>query len=55
MARICTVCHHAKRHEIDRALVESVPTLQVADQYKLARSSVQRHEAKHLVEKMRFL
>jgi hypothetical protein len=52
VARNCTICRHAKRHEIDRALVEGVPTLQVADQYKLARSSVRRHQASHLGEKM---
>jgi hypothetical protein len=52
MARTCTICRHAKRHEIDRALVEGVSALQLAEQYKLARSSMQRHEAKHLVEKM---
>jgi hypothetical protein len=52
MARICTVCHHPKRAEIDRALVGGMPALQVADQYRLARSSLQRHQASHLVEKM---
>jgi hypothetical protein len=52
MARICTVCCHAKRQEIDRALVGGVPTLKVAGQYKLARTSVRRYQASHLVEKM---
>jgi hypothetical protein len=52
MARICTVCRHAKRQEIDRQLVGGVPTLKVAGQYKLARTSVRRHQASHLVEKM---
>jgi hypothetical protein len=52
MARICTICRHARRHEIDQALVGGTPALQVADQYKLARSSLQRHQVSHLVEKM---
>jgi hypothetical protein len=52
MARNCTICRHAKRHEIDRALVEGVPVLQLAERYKLVRSSLQRHQASHLVEKM---
>jgi len=52
MARICTVCHHPKRAEIDHELVGGAPALQVADQYKLARSSVQRHQTSHLLEKI---
>jgi hypothetical protein len=52
MARICTICRHARRHEIDRALVGGVAPQKVADQYRLTRTSVRRHQASHLKEKI---
>ena len=52
MSQICTVCSHPKHQEINRALLEGVPALQLANQYGLARSSMQRHRDKHLAEKM---
>lgn len=52
MSRLCTVCEHPKRQEIDRALVEGTPAFRIAKKHTLARSSVQRHKDEHLTEKL---
>jgi hypothetical protein len=52
MAQACTVCRHPKRPEIDRALVTGAADLKVAKDYGLARSSVQRHKARHIAEQI---
>lgn len=49
----CTVCDHAKRDEIDRALVaDRASDRAIASKYGLTRSSVQRHGEKHLPERL---
>ena len=48
MPRACTVCTHAERDVIDRALVESTPKRRIAAQHGLVESAVRRHAEKHL-------
>src|SRR5260221_8724078 len=49
MARLCTVCSHTQRHEIDAALLEhATGYAKIAGRYGLVLSSVQRHAQNHL-------
>jgi hypothetical protein len=43
MSRACTTCQHLKRPEIDRRLAAGEPTAQVARDYELSPSSLNRH------------
>ncbi len=46
--RPCTICGHAARAEIDRALTAGVSLRAVADQFRLPRTSLTRHRANHV-------
>ncbi len=48
MPRICTVCSHAERAEIDKALVESTPERSIAKHYAVSPAAVHRHKAEHM-------
>ena len=49
----CSVCHHAKRAEIDDALVAGMGTRTLATQYPdLTRSSLERHSRNHVRARM---
>jgi len=48
MPRVCTVCAHAERAAIDRALVGGTACREVAALYRVSADSVERHAAKHL-------
>ena len=48
MPRACTICTHAERDAIDRALIESTPKRRIAAQHGLEESAVRRHAEKHL-------
>jgi len=48
MPRACTICTHAERDAIDRALVEAAPMRRIAAEHSLAETSVRRHAARHL-------
>lgn len=48
MPRVCTVCTHAERGAIDRALATGTPNRRIATQYGLSEASVRRHAAEHL-------
>ena len=49
MARLCTVCTHPQRREIDAALVEHAAGYRaIAARFALTKPSLQRHEANHL-------
>jgi len=53
MPRVCTVCNHPQRHEIDKELVAGGTNRAIAGQYPpLTRSAVQRHKDEHLPEKL---
>jgi hypothetical protein len=44
----CTVCTHPERAAIDRAIVSGISLGNVAERYKLAKTSVFRHKAEHI-------
>ncbi len=48
MSRRCTICDHAERDQIDRALVRGAPFRHIAAQYGLSTGALQRHKAEHL-------
>ena len=48
MPRQCSVCAHQKLAEIDRALVGGVSLRDIAGQYRVSKSSLERHKANHL-------
>lgn len=51
--RVCTICTHPQRHEIDLCLVEGVHSLNtLSKKYGLGRNSLARHKAMHLVDKL---
>lgn len=50
MTRICTVCAHPERREIDKALVAAAnPYRDIARQYGLSKDALLRHKADHLL------
>jgi methylthioribose-1-phosphate isomerase len=51
--RRCTVCAHDERAAIDRALVRGAPFREVAAQYKLTKSAVERHHKQHVPQLLR--
>jgi len=50
MPRLCAVCSHEKRIEIDEALVSGKSVRAIALQYNLSKDSVFRHSQNHLPE-----
>jgi hypothetical protein len=48
MPRVCTICTHPQRPEIDRALVEGATYRTIADRYGLSETALKRHKADHL-------
>ena len=53
MPRSCTVCVHAKREEIDRALVEGVSAAEISGRYRtVGERAVRRHRSNHLPAKL---
>lgn len=48
MARPCSICTHADRLEIEKAILESVPFRQIALRYGMSAVSVRRHKEAHL-------
>lgn len=48
MARPCTICEHARRAEIDRALVAGETFRHIAAHYGLSTGALQRHKSEHL-------
>jgi hypothetical protein len=45
VSRVCTVCSHAERELIDRALVGQQPNLHVARRYGVTEQALRRHQA----------
>ena len=53
MRRSCTVCVHAKREGIDRALIEGVSAAEISGRYRtLGERAVRRHRSNHLPAKL---
>lgn len=48
MSRVCTVCVHANRPEIDRLLVSGESIRNIAKQFGVSPSAVDRHRKQHL-------
>src|SRR5688500_11190190 len=48
MPRACSVCAHAKRNEIDAALVRGEAYRNIAERFRLSVGSLHRHGAEHL-------
>jgi hypothetical protein len=48
MPRTCTICRHADRALIDKALLENTPYRHIASQYGTSTTALQRHRAKDL-------
>ncbi len=48
MPRVCTVCRHPQRVAIDQSLVAGGSLRDIAGQYGLSKSAVERHQAEHL-------
>ena len=52
VARTCTVCAHAERGAIDRALVAGEPYRGIAQRFGASPDAVLRHKAEHLPERL---
>jgi hypothetical protein len=48
MPRTCTICRHAKRHEIEDDLRAGLSYRDVARQYSISKDAVSRHRASHV-------
>ncbi len=48
MARTCTVCVHAERGAIDRALVAGDPNRRIAAHHEVTEQALRRHKAEHI-------
>jgi hypothetical protein len=48
----CTVCSHARRDEINTALLARVGVREVARRYQLDKSTVSRHQRLHLIPRL---
>lgn len=48
MPRACSICSHAEREAIDRALTESTPNRRIAAQFGVTEQALRRHKAGHL-------
>ena len=48
MPRTCTVCTHARRGEIDRALVGGRPVRETSALFRVSEDAVGRHKAEHI-------
>jgi len=53
MPRVCTVCSHPQRKEIDRALTEmSASNRRIASQHDVSERAIRDHKANHLAVRM---
>ena len=53
MARICTICSHPRRDEIDRAILQGGVNQRIAANYGISESSIRRHiKAGHIPAKI---
>lgn len=48
MPRVCTICTHAEKEAINQALINSVSLRDIAGQFHVSRSALERHKADHL-------
>jgi hypothetical protein len=45
MPRTCTVCRHARRHEIEADLQARLPYRAIAQRYSISKDAISRHRA----------
>lgn len=50
MPRVCTICAHEEREAIDKALLNGGSFRDIAGQFTVSRSALDRHKASHLME-----
>lgn len=50
MPQPCTICTHAQRAAIDRALVSGAPNRRVAEEYGVTEQAIRRHRDRHVPE-----
>ena len=48
MSRVCTICHHPKRKEIEEAITDGISYRHIASQFSIGYKSVERHIAEHI-------
>lgn len=48
MARLCTICHHPKRAEIELSVANGGSNREIALQFSVGHMAVQRHMAEHI-------
>ena len=48
MSRVCTICSHPQLHAINKALVSGTSFRDIAGQFGVSKSAVERHQAEHL-------
>lgn len=48
MSRVCTVCNHLNRAEIETAFVSGVSYRDIAGQFQISKTAVQRHASEHI-------
>jgi hypothetical protein len=48
MPRVCTVCHHLRRKEVDRDLLAGMPLRTIADHWSVSKTALIRHKTDHL-------
>lgn len=53
MGRMCSVCAHEERQEIDKALVTGATHREVSERFRLSPSAVYRHKQGHLAARLK--
>jgi hypothetical protein len=48
MPRVCSICTHRSRGQIDRELISGLPYRDIAGRFGLSKSSLERHASEHL-------
>jgi hypothetical protein len=52
MSRVCTICSHPARNEIDRAALAGASNRRIADQFSISPQALMRHKADHLLPEL---
>ncbi len=50
MSRVCTICHHPQRKEIEEAITDGISYRVISRQFGVGHDAVQRHVAGHIKE-----
>ena len=48
MPRVCSICNHSERAEIDAALIADTPLRDISGHYGVSKSALSRHQSDHL-------